>query len=78
MKERKIISCGNNTPLHLHIESVNLVDGNYELVVSDFCVAANVDLNCNVNQDLGQVLEDSQFDSAQEGKPRCITHYFLR
>ena len=65
MKERKIISCHNNTSLHSHIESVNLVDGVYELVLSDSCAAANVDLNCtNVNQDLGQALEDCQFDSA--------------
>ena len=79
MKERKIISCGNNTSLHSHIESVNLVDGDYELVLLDSCAAANIDLNCtNVNQDLGQAPEDSQFDSAQEGKPRCITHYFRR
>ena len=79
MKERKIISCGNNTHLHSHIELVNLVDGDYELVVSDFCVAANIDLNCtNVNQDLGQAPEDSQFDNVQEGKPQCMTHYFPR
>ena len=79
VKERKIISCGNNTSLHSHIESVNLVDGTYELILSDSGAAANVDLNCtNVNQDLGQAPEDSQFDSAQEGKPRCITHYFSR
>ena len=77
MKEGKIISCGNNTPLHSHIESVNLADDDYELVPSDSVSAKNIDLNCtNVNQDLGQAPEDSQFDSAQEGKPRCITHYF--
>ena len=67
------MSCGNNTSLHLHIEFVNLVDGDYELVLSDSCATANVDLNCtNIVQDLGQAPEDSQFDSAQEGKPRCI------
>ena len=77
VKERKIISCGNNTSLHSHIESVNLVDGDYELILSDSGAAANIDLNCtNIVQDLGQAPEDSQFDSAQEGKPRCITHYF--
>ena len=76
---KKFISCGNNTSLHSRIESVNLVDDDYELVLSDSCAAANIDLNyTNVNQDLGQATEDSQFDSAQEGKPRCITHYFPR
>ena len=61
----------------MHIESVNLADGDYELVLSDSVSAENIDLNCtNMNQDLGQAPEDSQFDSAQEGKPRCITHYF--
>ena len=63
----------------MHIESTNLADGDYELVPSDSITAESVDLNCtNINQDLGQAPEDSQFDSAQEGKPRCITHYFPR
>ena len=63
----------------MHIESVNLVYGDYELVLLDSCATANVDLNCtNVNQDLGQALEDSQPDNAHEGKPLCITHYFSR
>ena len=79
MKERKIISCHNNTSLHSHIELVNLVDGDYELVPSDSLAATGIDLNCtNIAQDLGQAPEDSQFDSAEEGKPRCITHYFPR
>ena len=63
----------------MHIESVNLADGDYELVPLDSITAESVDLNCtNLNQDLGQAPEDSQFDSAQEGKPRRITHYFPR
>ena len=54
MKERKIISCHNNTSLHSHIKSVDLVDGDYELVPSDSLAAAGVDLNCtNIAQDLG-------------------------
>ena len=61
----------------MHIDAVNLADGDYELVPADSLVTSEVNLNCaNVNQDLGQALEESQFDSAQEGKPRCITHYF--
>ena len=56
---------------------VNLADGDYELVTSDSHTAADINLNCaNLTQDLGQAPEDSQCDSAQEGKPRCITHYF--
>ena len=56
---------------------VNLADGEYELVPADSCVAQEVNLNCtNLAQDLGQAPEYSQPDSAQEGKPRCITHYF--
>ena len=77
MKERKIISCHNNTSLHSHIESVDLVDGDYELVPSDSLAAAGVDLNCtNVAQDLGQAPEVFLPDSAQEGKPRCIIPLF--
>ena len=65
MKERKIISCHNNTSLHSHIELVNLVDGDYELVPSDSIAATDVNLNCiNLAQDLGQAPEYSQFDSA--------------
>ena len=61
----------------MHIKTVNLADGDYELILADTIAASEVNLNCaNVNQDLGQAPEDSQFDSAQEGKPRCITHYF--
>ena len=61
----------------MRIESVNLADGDYELVPSDSVSAENIDLNCtNMNQDLGQAPEDSQFDSAQEGKLRCIIPLF--
>ena len=77
MKERKIISCHNNTSLHSHIESVDLVDGDYELVPSDSLTVMGVDLNCtNIAQDLGQAPEDSQPDSAQEGKHQCIIPVF--
>ena len=77
MKERKIILCHNNTSLHSHIESVDLVDGNYELVPSDSLAAAGVDLNyANLTQDLGQAPEVFLPDSAQEGKPRYIIPLF--
>ena len=70
MKERKkIISCHINTSLHSHIESVNLVDGEYELVPADSRIDQEVNLNCaNLSQDLGQAPEVFLFDSAQEGK----------
>jgi len=77
VKERKIILCHNNTSLHSHIESVNLADGDYELVPADSRVDQDINLNCaNLSQDLGQAPEDSRFDSAQEGKPRCIILLF--
>ena len=63
----------------MHVDAVNLTDGEYELVPAESCVAQEVNLNCtNLAQDLGQAPEDSQPDSAQEGKPWCITHYFPR
>ena len=63
----------------LHIETVNLTDGDYELIPSDSLAAIDINRNCtNLTQNLGSAPEDSQLDSAQEGKPRCITHYFPR
>ena len=66
--------------LALHIEAVNLADGEYELVPTDSRVDQEVNLNCaSVAQVLGQAPEVFLPDSAQEGKPRCIiplfTHY---
>ena len=78
MKERNHLSYCNHENLALHIDAVNLADGDYELILADTIAASEVNLNCaNVNQDLGQAPEDSQFDSAQEGKPRCIISLFL-
>ena len=77
VKERNHLSYCNHENLALHIDAVNLADGDYELVPADSLVTSEVNLNCaNVNQDLGQAQKDSQPDSAQEGKPRCITYYF--
>ena len=77
MKERKIISCHNNTSLHLYIETVNPADGEYELVPADSRFDQEVNLNCaNLSQDLGQAPEVFLPDSAQEGKPRCIIPLF--
>ena len=61
----------------MHIETVNLADGDYELVPADSRVNQEVILNyANLSQDLGQASEAFLPDSAQEGKPRCIMPYF--
>ena len=63
--------------LALHIETVNLVDGDYELVPADSRAEQKVNLNCaNLSQDLGQAPEAFLPDSAQEGKPRSIILLF--
>ena len=64
--------------LALHIETVNLTDGDYELVPADSRVDQEVNLNCaNLSQDLGQAPEVFLPDSAQEGKPRSIISLFF-
>ena len=76
MKERNHYSCITHN-LALHIETVNLADGDYELVPAD-SLAQEVNLKCtNLAQDLGQAPEVSLPDSAQEGKLRCIIPLFL-
>ena len=61
----------------MHIETVNLADGDYELVPADSRAEQEVNLNCtNLSQDLGQAPEAFLPDSAQEGKPRCIVPLF--
>ena len=61
----------------MHIETVNLLDGDYELVPADSRVDQEVILNCtNLSQDLGQAPEAFLPDSAQEGKPRSIISLF--
>ena len=75
MKERNHYSCITHN-LALHIETVNLADGDYKLVPAD-SLAQEVNLNCtNSAQDLGQVPEVPLPDSAQEGKLRCIIPLF--
>ena len=77
MKERNHLSYCNHDNLALHIDAVNLADGDYELIPADSLAMLEVNLNyANINQDLGQAPEDSQFDSAQEGKSRCIIPLF--
>ena len=63
----------------MHIETVNLADGDYELVPAASRVEQEVTLNCvNLSQDLGQAPEALLPDSAQEGKPRSIIPLFFR
>ena len=77
VKERNHLSLCNHENLALHIDAVNLADGDYKLVPADSCVTSEVILNCtNLAQDLGQAPDDSLPDSAQEGKPRCIIPLF--
>ena len=57
----------------MHIETVNLLDGDYELIPANTTTPESVSLNyTDLNQDLGQVPEEPKANSAQEGKPRCI------
>ena len=57
----------------MHIEMVNLLDDDYELVPTNTTTPESVSPNyTDLNQDLGQVPEEPKANSAQEGKPRCI------
>ena len=57
----------------MHIETVNLIDGDYELVPANIITPESASLNCTVlNQDLGQVPEEPKANSAQEGNPWYI------
>ena len=70
MKEKNHLSYCNHEILALHIDSVNLADGDYELIPADTIASSEVNLNCaNVNQDLGQAPEDSQFDMPKKARP---------
>ena len=52
---------------------VNLIDGDYELVPDNIITLESASLNyTDLNEDLGQVLEEPKTNSAQEGKPQCI------
>ena len=59
----------------IHIETVNFSDGVYELTPIGETVLDGGSLNLTeLNQDPDQRSEEpkASFDSAQEGKPRCI------
>ena len=68
------------TTFCIHIETVNLSDGLYELIPADEIVADVNSVNLTeLNQDPSQHPEEpkANFDSAQEGKPRCIIPFIL-
>jgi len=56
----------------MHIETVNLIDGDYELVPANIITPESTSLSTDLSQDLGQVPAEPEANSAQEGKPRCI------
>ena len=78
MKERTLTShCKIFIPA-IHIEMVNLVDGDYEPIPANCITPESAVVNCaNLNQDQGQAPEEPQASSAQEGKPRCIIPLFF-
>ena len=46
VKERNHLSCCNHENLVLHIDAVNLADGEYKLVPADSHITSEVNLNC--------------------------------
>ena len=62
----------------MHIETVNLLDGDYELVPANTATPESASLNyTDLNQDLGQVPEEPKANSAQEGKPGAFKSYYF-
>ena len=63
----------------MHIETVNLLDGGYELVPANTTTPESVSLNyTDLNQDPNHCSEEPKatLNSAQEGKPGCIVPLF--
>ena len=57
----------------MHIETVNLSDGTYELVPTHEADTADAQVNAlELIQDPNQSSEEPKASSTQEGKPRCI------
>ena len=57
----------------MHIETINLIDGDYELVPVNTTAPESASVNfTDLNQDLGQSPEEPKANCAQEGKPRYI------
>ena len=57
----------------MHIETINLIDGDYELVPANTTAPESASINfTDLNQDLGQCPEEPKANCAQEDKLRCI------
>ena len=60
VKERNHLAYCNHLNFALHIDAVNLANGDYELVPTDSLTTQEVNLNCtNLAQDLGQAPKDT-------------------
>ena len=69
----EFVSYCNKDHLCIHIESVNLSDGVYEMVPASDHTPESAVLNLTkLDQDPGQSPEEPKASSAQEGKPWCI------
>ena len=63
----------------MHIDTVNLIDGDYELVPANTTTLESAFVNfTDLNQDLGQLPEEPKANSAQEGKPGAFKSYYFR
>ena len=61
----------------IHVDSTTLADGTYELVPESKSEQREAQVNLTeITEDLNQSSEEPKASSAQEGKPRSITHYF--
>ena len=74
VKERNMfVSCCNKTHCCIHIETVNLADGTYELARTREADTADAQVNAlELIQDPNQSSEEPKASSAQESKPRYI------
>ena len=74
VKERNVfVSCCNKSHFCIHIESITLADGTYELIPESEFEPREANLNLTeVAEDPNQCSEEPKANFAQEGKPRCI------
>jgi len=67
------VSCCNKIHLCIHIETVNFIDGTYELVPTHEDDTASAQVNSlELIQDPNQSSEDPKASNAQEGKPHSF------
>ena len=59
----------------MHIDAVNLADGDYELIPSDPLATSDIDLNCaNLNQDPNQCSEEPKTTFEQCPRRQAPVH----